>query len=148
MTDPSGPVSDGRLRQVRGIYDAIVADDLRRVMTGTPDEIEWRNPAGAIEPGTRQGRPAFMEALAALLAQFAFERIEIVDSAERGDAVALVVRIVATGKTSGAPIDAAFGQVFHFRGDDVVAFEWSPDPDAALRAVGLDRWPGGGGRGS
>jgi ketosteroid isomerase-like protein len=137
------PASDARLERVRRIYDAIIARDLDQAMAGSADEIEWRNPAQAVEPGTRRGKTEFAEAVAALLGQFAFERLEILDSAERGDAVALRVRVVATGQASGAPIDTIFGQVFRFAGESVVAFEWSPDPNAALEALGADRWPGG-----
>jgi ketosteroid isomerase-like protein len=131
-----------RLERIQRIYDAVVAGDLDRVMTDAMEQIEWRNPPDAIEPGTRQGRADFAQAVEAISAEFKLERIEILNSAERGDTVALMVRTTGTGKTSGAPIDSVFSHVFWFDGESVAAFEWSRDPQAALRAVGADRWPG------
>ena len=134
--------SEERLERLRAIYDAIVAGDLERAMAGSAEAVEWRNPAQAIEPGTRRGRAEFAEAIGRLLEQFDFERLEILDSAEHGDAVAAMVRVVATGRGSGAPFETTFGNVFWFDGDRVSAFEWAPDPAEALEAVGADRWPG------
>ena len=68
------------------------------------------------------------------------ERLEILDSVELGDAVAVRVRVVATGKGSGVPFETTFGNVFRFDGERVSAFEWAPDPGAALRSVGVERW--------
>ena len=127
---------------MRLVYDGIVAGDLDRVMTDAMDEIEWRNPTEAIEPGTRRGQTEFAEAVNKLFEQFDFEQLEILDSAEHGDAVALRVRAVATGRTSGAPFDTTMGNVFRFDGDRITAFEWTPDPDVALSLVGIVRWPG------
>ena len=138
-----GPAGDARIHQARRIYDAIIAGDLDEAMATAAAEIEWRNPESAIEPGTRRGRASFADAIQSLFAELDFERLEILDSAERDDAVALKVRIVAKGRGSGAPFEQIFGQVFRFDGDQVVAFEWWPDTDAALRAVGADGWPGG-----
>jgi ketosteroid isomerase-like protein len=138
----AGPASEQRLARVRAIYAAIVAGDLEKVMAGSADEIEWRNPPEAIEPGTRRGKTSFAEAVEATLTQFHYERLEILDSAERGNSVAVKVHAVATGRTSGVPFETTFSNVFRFDGERVTAFEWSPDPDAALGAVGLDGWPG------
>jgi ketosteroid isomerase-like protein len=138
----AGPANERRLARVRQIYDAIVAGDPEEVMRGSAEAIEWRNPPEAIEPGTRRGKASFAEAVEAMVTQFVYERLEILDSAERDDTVAVLVQVVATGRTSGAPFEATFSNVFRFDGDRVVVFEWSPDRDAALRAVGADRWPG------
>ena len=137
------PAGGARLARIRLIYDAMVAGDSEAAMAGAADAIEWRNPDDAIEPGTRQGRASFAEALASLFAEFSFQRFEILGSAGLGDAVAARVRVVATGRSSGAPFEAVFGHVFRFDGEQVVAFEWARDADAALEAVGLDRWPDG-----
>jgi ketosteroid isomerase-like protein len=142
MTEAPRPAGEARLDQARRIYDGIIAGDLDRAMAGAADAIEWRNPAEAIEPGTRHGKTSFAEAVTALFAEFDFERLEILDSAELGETVALKVRVVATGRGSGAPFETVFGNVFRFDADQVLAFEWSPDPAAALAAVGANRWPG------
>jgi len=139
----AGPVSASRIERIERIFEALVARDLEALMSGTAEEVEWRNPEGAIEPGVRTGRDAFAEALARLLEMFEFERFEILDSAERGDVVALRVHQVGRGRSSGVPIDAILGQVMWFAGEQVVAFEWFPEPDRALAAVDAERWPGG-----
>jgi ketosteroid isomerase-like protein len=138
----AGPASEQRLERLRAIYDAIVAGDLERAMVGSAEAIEWRNPVEAIEPGTRRGQTEFAEAITKLLEQFDFERLEILDSAEHGDAVAVMVRVAATGRGSGVPFETTFGNVFRFDGERVSAFEWAPDPGVALRSVGVERWSG------
>ena len=131
-----------RLERIRTIYEAVVAGDLERAMAGSADGIEWRNPPDAIEPGTRHGRAEFAQAVEAISSQFILEGLDILDSAERGDTVAVLVRVTGTGRGSGAPIDGVFSHVFRFDGESVAAFEWSRDPESALQAVGAERWPG------
>lgn len=145
MTEPA---SKGRLERIGRIFEALVARDLEALMSGTAEEVEWRNPKGAVEPGVRTGRDAFAEALGRLLEMFEYERFEILDSAERGEAVALRVRQVGRGRGSGVPIDVVLGQVMWFEGERVVAFEWFDEPDQALAAVGAEHWPGDAGNGS
>lgn len=139
----TGPASSSRLVRIGRIFEALVARDLEALMSGAAEEVEWRNPEGAVEPGVRTGRDAFAEALGRLLEMFEYERFEILDSAERDEVVALRVRQVGRGRASGVPIDAVLGQVMWFEGERVVAFEWFPEPDRALAAVGAESWPGG-----
>lgn len=136
------PASERRLALVRRAYDGLIDGDLESVMADAAEEIEWRNPEQAVEPGTRKGRAAFAEALGRLGEMFEYERFEIERSAERGDVIAIRVRFIGRGRGSGAPIDSVFGQVFRFDGDRLIAFEWFPDPARALQAVGAERWPG------
>ena len=139
------PVSAKRLEPAERAYRALVEGDLETAMAGLADEVEWRNPDDAVEAGTRTGRESFSTALERLLELFDYDRFEIVDSAEVGDAVALKVRIVGRGRTSGAPIDDVFGHVWRFENDRAVVFEWFSNTDGALEAVGADRWPSGSG---
>jgi SnoaL-like domain len=79
-------------------------------------EIEYVNPAGAVEPGTRRGLAGFKRAIDKV-----FEGWETWDmEAERfravGDQVAVVVRYRARGRASGVEVEGRESARHHRRG--------------------------------
>jgi ketosteroid isomerase-like protein len=139
----SEPASPERLDQIRRGYAALERGDVEAVVAEMSEEVEWRNPEGAIEGGTRMGKTAFKGALEALLDTFVDYDVQIVDSVQVGDDTAVLIRARAQGRTSGAPLDQLFGHVFRFEDGVQVALEWYNDPTEALRAVRAPTWAGG-----
>ena len=56
---------------------------------------------------------------------------------DAGDKVVAIVRQRGQSKTSGLPVDMAFGQVWTVRGGKSARMEMYADPVQALKAVGL-----------
>jgi ketosteroid isomerase-like protein len=58
--------------------------------------------------------------------------------AEAGDTVVVLVRQWGTGRTSGAPMEIRYGQVFTVRDGAVVAMKTYLDPEQAIEDGGVD----------
>jgi ketosteroid isomerase-like protein len=71
----------------------------------------------------------------------AFEewQIEVEALHDAGEKVVAVCRQLARSRTSGAPVDMRFAQVFTLRDGLETRMEMYADPDEALKAVGLER---------
>ena len=68
-------------------------------------EVEYVNPEGAIEPGTRRGLEAFAAAVDKLLEGWASWEMEPEQYTPVGDKVAVVVRYRATARASGVQVE-------------------------------------------
>ena len=60
---------------------------------------------------------------------------------DAGDMVVAIVRQRGRSKTSGLPVDMAFGQVWTIRDGKSARMEMYADPAEALAAVGLSEQP-------
>ena len=65
---------------------------------------------------------------------YSLEAEELIDA---GSSVVVVVRERGRGKSSGAPIDERWAQVWTFNQDRIIRWELYPDRATALDAVGL-----------
>lgn len=101
-------------------------------------EIEYVNPPGAAEPGTRRGLEAFARAVAATYDSWETWAMEPEDFRAVGDQVAVVVRYRARGRTSGAEVEGRESALFTLRDGKVVRYEWFHEPADALEALGLE----------
>lgn len=108
-----------RVDLLRGIYDAMLREDIEPWLAKIPEDFEWRWPPGMIEgaavfrgrAGVRQGTEMWAEAWQ----QLAMEPQEIV---ERGDEVFVILRYRARGRMSGVELDQPIAHRWHFRGDE------------------------------
>lgn len=132
-----------RVKRVRESYKQAALGEVEAVLEGASENIEWRNPSYAVEPGVRRGREEFGEALQGLIAAFEYTEMAPEEIVEHGDRVVIRLRVRAKGAVSGAPIDTAFGHVMTFDGDELAALEWYASPQEALDSAGLDAWPSG-----
>ncbi len=132
-----------RVKQVRESYEQAARGEVEAILEGASENVEWRNPPYAVEPGIRRGREEFGEALQGLIAAFEYTEMAPEEIVEHGDRVVIRLRIRAKGAASGAPIDAAFGHLMTFEGEQLAALEWYGTADEALAAAGLDAWPSG-----
>lgn len=128
-----------QIRQIRLLFARVVADDFESLLELTDPEPEYHNPEHAMEPGIRRGRDEFMQALRNISENFDFSELTIIRWAMRGDDEVLVeVRVVGTGRDSGAPLDQRSGYLYAFNGDLIARFEWFRSWDEAAAKAGFD----------
>ena len=128
--------TSGRKHRLAGLYEAFVTGDFEQVRKGLSSRVEYVNPADAVEPGTRIGPDAFVDALRRLHDMFDYDRYEIAELVERGDRTVSVVRFVVKGRSSDVPIDAEFTHLIAWDGPVLARLEWFRAPDEALAALG------------
>jgi ketosteroid isomerase-like protein len=95
-------------------------------------EIEWVNPANAVEPGTRHGSQSFELAQSAVGRAYSSIGIEVERRVELGDSVGLIVEMLYRGRGSGIEVTQRMGFVFTIHDGRVTRFEWSNDPEELL----------------
>jgi ketosteroid isomerase-like protein len=130
-------MSQENVKIVRRFYDAWSRDEFPGPVEFMDSEIEYVNPAGAIEPGTRRGVDAFTRAWGQVLESWEFWRAEAEAFESVGDQVAVVVRYRTRGRGSGVDVEGRESALWTFRDGKVVRYEWFHEPTDALEAVGL-----------
>jgi ketosteroid isomerase-like protein len=130
-------MSQENVEIVRSFYDQWARDDFPGPIELMDPEIEYVNPAGAVEPGTRHGLDAFTKAFEKVFEgweawQMKPERFEAV-----GDQVAVVVRYRARGRGSGVEVEGRESALWTLRDGKVVRYAWFHEPGDALEAAGL-----------
>jgi ketosteroid isomerase-like protein len=100
-------------------------------------EVEYVNPDGAIEPGTRRGLEAFREATEKVGEAWEFWRMEPEELEAVGDRVVVVVRYSARGRESGVEVQGRESALWTLRKGKVVRYQWFHDPGDAREAAGL-----------
>jgi ketosteroid isomerase-like protein len=128
------PVSAQNLDVVRRIYAAWSRDEFPGPTDLMDPDIEYVNPAGAVEPGIRTGLPAFTKILDA----WEFWRAEPECLEPVDDQVVAVVRYRARGRGSGVEVQGLESAVWTLRDGKVIRYEWFYGPDDAFKAVGLE----------
>ena len=118
-------------------FNALGCGDFESFLAMLDRDVEWVNPAYAIEPGTRRGIGEFRDALDRLRASLGDVRPEVLEMIDAGDGVVVVGRWRGEGAGSGVPIEATFSSVVTVQDSQVVRYEWFRDRAEALEAVGL-----------
>jgi ketosteroid isomerase-like protein len=118
---------------VRDFYDAFARGEFPVDLIDP--EVEYINPVGAVEPGTRQGISAFQRAVEAVLEGWETWQMEPEQFIAMGDQVAVVVRYRARGRTSGIELEGRESARLTLRDRKVVRYEWFHDPGDAFRAA-------------
>jgi ketosteroid isomerase-like protein len=140
-----GEHAAARTELVRRMYEAFTRGDLDAIEPLLDRDVEYHNPEEALEPGVRRGPESFLSALRRLHESFEYRTVEAEQMVEEGDDVVVVMRIVARGKTSGAPVEQRSGQLWRIRDGRLVRLEWFRNADEAFEAAGLERPPAGAG---
>ena len=128
-------MAEGNIEIVRRFYDAWARGELPGPPELMDPEIEYVNPAGAVEPGTRQGLAAFGAAVDTVFEGWATWEMEPEDFEEVGDQVAVVVRYRARARSSGLEVDGRESALWTVRDGTVVRYEWFHEPGDAGRAA-------------
>ncbi len=123
---------------VRSVYDAWARGDFPGPADLLDDEVEYVNPVGAVEPGTRHGLAAFHRAVEKTLEGWETWQMDPDRYEANGDRVAVVVRYRAKGRGSGVEVEGRESAMWTVRDGRVVRYEWFHGPADALRALGLD----------
>jgi ketosteroid isomerase-like protein len=122
---------------VRAVYDAWACNEFPGPADLLDPEIEYVNPDGAIEPGTRQGLDEFSRAIAKVFEGWATWQMEPERFEAVADSVAVVVRYRAIGRSSGVEVAGRESALWTLRSGRVVRYAWFHDPQDALKAIGL-----------
>jgi uncharacterized protein len=129
-------MSARNVEMVRRIYAAWAVGDIPGPLELFDDDVEYVNPPGAIEPGTRSGIAEFTRATEKLLEAWEFWQGEAEDTKAEGDRVAVLVRYRARGRGSGAEVEGRESALFTFRDGKVARYEWFHGEADAFEALG------------
>lgn len=121
---------------VRSIYAAWDRGEFSHTEWADP-KIEYVNPSGAIEPGTRHGLTAFRRAVESVFDGWETWRMEPEQLEVFGEHVAVVVRYRARGRGSGVEVEGRESALWTVRDGKVVRYEWFHQPADAFRAARL-----------
>ncbi len=123
---------------VRRLYGALVRGDQTAILEAVTDDVEWVNPADAMEPGTHHGREGFALALRRLTESFVYTDLRVHEIHHVDDRVLVELDAHVTGRGSGAPAVLRVAHLLTMDEERVRRFEWFFDVAAARRAAGLD----------
>jgi uncharacterized protein len=130
-------MSQENLEIVRGIYEAWARKEFPGPADVLDAEIEYVNPPGAVEPGTRYGLEAFTRAVEQVFVEgWDNWRFEAERFTPRGDRVAVVLRYRAHGRESRVAVEGRLSALWTIREGKAVRFEWFHGADEALEALG------------
>jgi ketosteroid isomerase-like protein len=122
---------------VRRLYEAWQRDGYGVVPELMDPDIEFVNPAYAVEPGTRHGYDGFAAAARSLASVYSDYRVVAAQFYDAGDRVAVRATVTTRSVARSVPIEAERGYVFDIRAGKVIRFAWFSDPTEALEAVEL-----------
>jgi ketosteroid isomerase-like protein len=97
--------------------------------------IEYVNPAGAIEPGTRRGITEFTQAVHQTLEAWEYWRAEPEELREQGDQVVAVLRYRTRGRGSGVEIEGRESALWTLRDGKVIRYAWFHGAEDAAEAA-------------
>jgi ketosteroid isomerase-like protein len=133
-------MSQANIELIRRIYALAAEDGSGNLSTAFHlfnPEVEYVNPDGAMEPGTRSGLEAFREAVEKVGEAWEYWRMEPEEFKAVDDRVAVVVRYSAKGRGSGVEVHGRESALWTIRNGKVTRYQWFLDEREALDAAGL-----------
>jgi ketosteroid isomerase-like protein len=130
-------MSQENVEIVRMVYDAWARNELPGPAHLLDPQIEYVNPDGAVEPGTRRGLEEFGRAVEKVFEGQDTWQIEPERFIPAGERVAVVVRYRAHWRASGVHVEAHESALWTVREGKVVRYEWFHGPNDALEAAGV-----------
>jgi ketosteroid isomerase-like protein len=126
----------GNEKRVRDALAAMERGDVDAIVAVSEPDVEFVNPATAIEPGTRHGHDGLRLGLEGMLDVFEDLRIEPHRIVDLGDRVLVTGQFSGRGRASGVRFDPQpFGFVVSMRGDRMIRYEWFASPEEAQQSV-------------
>lgn len=129
-------MSEENVEVVRRFYAAWSRNEAPGPTELMDPEIEYVNPAGAVEPGTRRGRAAFTRAVEQVFEGWETWQMEPQQFSPVGDQVVVVVRYRARGRGSGLEVAGLESALWTLRDGKVTSYAWFHEPGDALAAAG------------
>jgi ketosteroid isomerase-like protein len=129
-------MGQGNAQTVRRFYEAWSQDEIPGPVELLDPDVEYVNPDGAIEPGTRRGLDAFTKAMRHVLDAWEYWRCEIESLTPVDDKIVAVVRYRTRGKGSGVEIEGRESALWTLRDGKVIRYQWFHDAEDAAAAAG------------
>ena len=130
-------MSQENVEIVRRFYEAWARDEVPGPTEHMDAEIEYVNPPGAVEPGTRRGQAASSTAVEKVFDGWESWQMEPEEFRAAGDQVAVVLRYRARDRGSGVEIDGRESALWTLRDGKVARYAWFQEPGEALEAARL-----------
>jgi Ketosteroid isomerase-related protein len=128
-------MSQENVEIVRSFYDAWARDEFPGPIDLMDREIEYVNPAGAVEPGTQRGVAAFSRAVEMVFDVWETWEMDVEKFTEVGDQVAVMLGYRARGRGSGIEVKGRESALWTLRNGKVVRYAWFHEPADALEAA-------------
>ena len=129
-------MSQENVEIVRAIHEALARGESPAALHLLHPDIEYVNPPGAVEPGTRRGIVAYEDALRSINEAFENIRIDVREIKDVGDQVVVFATYTARGRASGVQRENEDAYVWTVRDGRAVGFRWFREPAEALKAFG------------
>ena len=131
-------MSRENVEMVRRIYaDGLLDHAVDAIQPLLHPDVEFVNPAEAVEPGTRRGIDEVMVAFRASQDAFETATSELREVFPAGDSVVAAVTFRARSRDSDVELTQEEAHTWTFHNGKVTRFEWCRDLASALEAVGL-----------
>lgn len=132
-------MTTGNEARVRKALEAMRQGDLDAIVALSEPDVEFVNPATALEPGTRYGRDGLRIGLGGMLEAFEDMRFEAERIVDLGDRVLATGTFSGRGRGSGYQFDPQpFCFLVTLRGEKMIRFEWFAEPEEAFAAADID----------
>jgi len=122
-------MSQENVELVRGIYEAWGREESARDFIA--EDIEYINPAYAVEPGTRRGRQSFR----VVRETYGDFQIRVERYVDAGEEVVVLAHYKGSGQGSGVPVSGEHGYVWTVQDGQAVRFRWFQSHREALEAA-------------
>ena len=126
-------MTEDNIAVVRAFYDAWSRGELPQELMDP--EIQYVNPDGALEPGTRSGRGQVVRAMERVFEGWSAWDMKPEEMTAKGDSVAVVVQYRARGRASGIDVEGRESALWTVRDGKIVRYEWFHGPDDAQKAL-------------
>jgi uncharacterized protein len=130
-------VSEQNIELMKRAYAALQRGDMETVLAMLDPEVEMRDRPEVPDPQTYRGHEG---ALAAMQASFdTFGTFELVPERflDGDDHIVVVLRMTATGRTSGAQVEDRIAHLWKIEDGRAVRLRVFSDPDEAIEAAGI-----------
>jgi ketosteroid isomerase-like protein len=117
------------------MYDAWERDERPGPAELLDPEIEYVNPTGAVEPGTRRGLADFVRAIEKTYEGWDMWKMQLERLEEAGDRGGALVHYTARGRGSGVELEGRESALWKIRDGRVVRYEWFTRPGRGIRCA-------------